>query len=63
MTRGRIVNIVVWLYLWLSDALAGVTGSSDYWTEKWRQLFRLNHNFDDPLVLLGNAVPLFLLYY
>src|SRR5262245_547683 len=45
-----------WVYVLLSDVLNPITASGDFWPEKARQLFRLNHNIENPAVLAGNAV-------
>ena len=43
MGRARIVNGGFWLYLWLSDAMMPVVENQEnFWTEKGKQLFRLN---------------------
>jgi hypothetical protein len=62
MTRARIINAVVWLYLWLSDVMNPVFSQGDFWAEKGKQLLRLNSNFDNPARLLGNAVIPFVLW-
>jgi hypothetical protein len=56
MTRYRILNAVVWLYLWLSDVLNPVGATGDFWSEKAKQLFRFNSHFDQPARLIGNAI-------
>jgi hypothetical protein len=52
----RIINASFWLYVWLSDATQPVLTDGDFWTEKGKQLFRLNSHFNDPYRLIGNAV-------
>jgi hypothetical protein len=56
MTLPRIINGAVWLYVWLSDALQPVVSDGDFWSEKVKQLARLNQNFGDPPRLIGNAI-------
>ncbi|GEM_PF-5954357 len=57
MTVGRAINIIFWLYIWLSQALLPVIATNDdFWAEKGKQLFRLNPHFDDPARLIGNAL-------
>ena len=64
MTRYRILNAVVWLYLWLSDVLNPVIMDGiDFWSEKAKQLLRLNSHFDDPFRMLGNAIIPALLWF
>jgi hypothetical protein len=62
MTGARIINGIVWLYVWLSDVLNPVFSQGDFWAEKAKQLLRPNSNFDDPGRLLGNAVVPFVLW-
>jgi hypothetical protein len=52
----RIINGIIWLYLWLSDVMQPVTADGDFWAEKLKQFFRLNEHFDDPARLVGNAI-------
>ena len=60
MKAARIINAIVWLELWLSQALTPVMTGGDFWTEKAKQLFRFGP-FDDPYRLAGRAViPLLL---
>jgi hypothetical protein len=56
MKIARVINASFWLYLWLSDVLQPVVTRGDFWTERGKQLFRLNSHFDDPYRLIGNAV-------
>ncbi len=56
MKKARIVNALLWLYLWLSDALSPAITPGDFWAEKGRQLFRLNSHLNDPPRLIGNAI-------
>jgi hypothetical protein len=62
-TTYRIINVFVWLYLWLSDVMNPVVTEADFWSEKARQLLRLNQHFDDPPRLLGNAVIPLVLWF
>jgi hypothetical protein len=62
MSRARIVNAVVCLYLWLSDALQPKVTDGDFWAEQVRQLFRPNSHITDLPRLLGNAVIPFLVW-
>src|SRR5882672_6331830 len=63
MTRYRIFNAIVWLYLWLSDTLNPVIAAGDFWSEKAKQLLSFNRNFDNPARLLGNTIFLALLWF
>jgi hypothetical protein len=56
MKLARIVNAIFWLYAWLSQALLPVTTLGDFWTEKSKQLFRLNPDLYHPVRLFGFAV-------
>jgi hypothetical protein len=62
MRKARIINAIIWLYLWLSDALQPVETGGDFRSEKTKQFFRLNHHIDDPFRFAGNAVIPFLLW-
>ena len=54
MSRARIVNVLVWLYVWLSQILLPVMNRSDFAQAKIEQLFRFGP-FDDLPRLLGRA--------
>jgi hypothetical protein len=57
LTTLRIINAVFWLYLALSQALLPVSGTADFWTEKAKQLTRLNpYILDDPGRFAGNLI-------
>ena len=56
MERYRILNAIVWLWLWLSDVFNPVIANGDIWSEKAKQLLRLNSHFDDVPRLIGNAI-------
>jgi hypothetical protein len=53
--RYRIINGIVWLYLWLSQVMLPVVTDGDFWSEKGKQLFRFGP-FDDPVRLTGRAI-------
>ena len=59
----KLFNAVVWLYLWLSQALSPtfVPPGGDYWTEKAIQVFSFGP-FDDIPRLLGRGVWVFVLW-
>jgi len=59
-TRGRTVNAVVWLYLWLSQTLHPVITAGDYWTEKAKQLVRFGPFDDIPRLVGQGVIPLVL---
>jgi hypothetical protein len=59
----RIINAVVWLYLWLSDVLHPVGTHADFWWEKAKQLFRFNSSFADPVEFVGTAIFPALLWF
>jgi hypothetical protein len=59
-SRFRIANGVLWLYLWLSQALVPVITTGNFWSAKGRQLFSFGP-FDDIESLLARAaIPFFL---
>jgi hypothetical protein len=59
----RVVNAILWAWLWLSAALSPVTsGGADFWSEKRAQLFSLNPHFDDIPRLIGNGLGAFLIW-
>jgi hypothetical protein len=62
VTRFRYINALLWLYLWLSQALLPVTTGDDFWSAKGAQLLRFGP-FDDISRLIGRAVIPFILWY
>lgn len=56
MAPARIVNAVLWLWVWLSDVMMPPALPDGFWAEKGRQLVRLNSNFDDPPRMVAYAV-------
>jgi hypothetical protein len=64
MQTARYINIALWFYLLVSEALLPVTTDGDFWTEKAKQALRLNHNiFDNPAFFLGNAITILVLWF
>jgi hypothetical protein len=62
MAKARIINAIIWLYLWLSQALMPVPRPDDFWAEKAKQLIRFGP-FDDSYRLMGQAAIPFLLWF
>src|SRR5262249_7928539 len=56
VTGARVLNAIVWLWLWLSDALNPVMAYTNFWSEKAHQLIRLNSHFNSLPRLIGNAI-------
>jgi hypothetical protein len=57
MGKARIINAIFWLYVWLSNILNPVIMTDgNFWSEKAKQLVRLNEHVDDPARLVGNAI-------
>lgn len=64
MQTVRYINIAVWFYLLVSEALLPVTTEGDFWSEKAKQALRLNRNiFDNPAFFLGNAITILVLWF
>ena len=72
MTAARIINAIFWLYLSLSDAMMPVVENQEnFWTEKGKQLFRLNrylisdfYNLPAQIgLVLGTAIIPFVLWF
>lgn len=61
---ARLINAVIWIYLWLSHALLPVVVAEggSYWTEKALQLVRFGP-FDDLPRLLGRGFVLAVLWF
>ena len=55
MSRARFINVLVWLYVWLSQVLLPVINRSDFVQAKIEQLFRFGP-FDDLPRLIGRAL-------
>ena len=53
---ARIVNAIIWVWLWLSDVMVPTDHVEGFWIEKARQLFRFHQDFEHPQVLLGKTV-------
>ena len=72
MRTARIINAIFWLYLWLSDAMMPVVENQEnFWTEKGKQLFRLNRYLTSDFynlpaqigLLLGTAIIPLVLWF
>jgi hypothetical protein len=62
-TTYRVINAILWLYLWLSDVMHPVITTGDFWSEKFQQVFHLNRNFDDPVRLLAQSTLLVVFWF
>jgi hypothetical protein len=61
MKTARIINAIFWLYMWLSDAMMPVVENQEnFWTEKAKQLFRLNRYLISDLYNLPSQIGLVL---
>jgi hypothetical protein len=59
MGKARIINAIFWIYLWLSDAMMPVIENQEhFWTEKGKQLFRLNRYLISDLYNLPSRIGL-----
>lgn len=63
-TSSRILNGMLWLWIWLSSAMLPITTDTDnYWAAKIAQLFTLNANIHDIPRLIGNAILPLVLWF
>jgi len=61
MGKARLVNGIFWAYLWLSDAtMPVVENQENFWTEKGKQLFRLNRYLVTDFYNLPTQIGLFI---
>jgi len=56
LSIARVVNAIVWVWLWLSDVMVPTNHTEGFWMEKVRQLFQVDVSLDHPGVLLGKTV-------
>ena len=63
MQTARYINVAVWFYLLVSNALHPVATGGDFWTEKAKQALQLNQNiFENPARFLGSAMVILVLW-
>jgi hypothetical protein len=60
---ARYVNVGVWFWLLVSDALNPVVTNGDFWDAQLKQAFSLNQHFSNPPRLLGNAIFVLVLWF
>ncbi len=54
----RVINGLVWLYLWLSQVLMPVTTPGDFWAQKAAQLVEFGPFNDIPRLIGRGIIPL-----
>ncbi|MFL9709955.1 hypothetical protein [Methylobacillus sp. Pita1] len=61
---SRIINMIIWLWIWLSSVMLPVTtNTEDFWSAKIAQLFTINPNIQDIPRLIGNAILPLILWF
>jgi hypothetical protein len=66
MSRGRLINLVIWLWLGLSNFFRPLNETGDYWDYLGHHLLSVNeslvHAADDPGRAMGALIVPFLLW-
>jgi hypothetical protein len=63
LRMARYVNVGVWFYLLVSDAINPVVTNGDFWDEKLRQAFSLNRHILNAPAIAGQAVFILVLWF